>query len=74
MTTSQRSWASKLILLKLDVYKRQDKQRANYYNFYTNKKWGSVDSYDFAIDSGSVGVDNTVALIKDFALIRAGRK
>ena len=53
---------------------RTDKQRANYYNFYTNKKWGSVDSYDFAIDSGSVGVDNTVALIKDFALIRAGRK
>ena len=53
---------------------RTDKQRANYYNFYTNKKWGNVDSYDFAIDSGSVGVDNTVALIKDFALIRAGRK
>jgi len=50
---------------------RTDKQRANYYNFYTNRKWGSADTYDLSLDSGTIGVDGCVKLIKDFAYIKS---
>ncbi len=46
---------------------KTDKQRASYYNFYTNKKWGSVDSYDMCINSSRVGMDRCVNLIVHFA-------
>lgn len=44
--------------------KKVDKQRASYYNFYTNKKWGDVKSYDYCIDSSVLGIDGTADLIK----------
>ncbi|MBQ9942686.1 MAG: cytidylate kinase-like family protein [Christensenellaceae bacterium] len=50
---------------------RTDKQRANYYNFYTNKKWGSAESYGLSVDSSSIGADGCVKLIKDYALIKS---
>ena len=30
---------------------KQNKLRANYYNFYTDKHWGESESYDLSIDS-----------------------
>lgn len=45
---------------------KTDKQRANYYNFYTGKRWGSIDSYHLSIDSSLMGIDNTVDFIYDF--------
>ncbi len=30
---------------------RTDKLRANYYNFYTDKRWGDARSYDLTLDS-----------------------
>ncbi len=46
---------------------KRDKQRASYYNFYADKKWGSLDHYHLVVDSGAVGIDNTVELIRAFA-------
>ncbi|NLJ31394.1 MAG: cytidylate kinase-like family protein [Clostridiales bacterium] len=43
---------------------KKDKQRANYYNFYTNKKWGGVENYHLSLDSSSVGIDGAVDLIR----------
>ncbi len=43
---------------------KADKQRASYYNYYTSKKWGDADSYNFSFDSGLLGVDGTVEMIK----------
>ena len=43
---------------------KTDKQRASYYNYYTNKKWGDPQSYDICINSSLLGIDGTVALIK----------
>ena len=43
---------------------RIDKSRANYYNHYTSKKWGDINSYDLSLNSGLFGVDGTVELIK----------
>lgn len=41
-----------------------DKRRANYYNYYTDKKWGKVENYHISLDSSRFGVDECVAVIK----------
>ena len=48
---------------KLDIITKTDKSRASYYNYYTNKKWGSAKSYNLCIDSSKYGIDNTVKAI-----------
>lgn len=45
---------------------KKDKQRASYYNYYSNKKWGDMNSYDVTLDSSVLGIDNSVALIKQY--------
>ena len=49
----------------LDSIKKMNKKRANYYSFYTDKKWGSASSYDLCIDS-SVGIDTVVNTIEAY--------
>ena len=49
-----------------DMITKKDKQRASYYNYYSNKKWGQASSYNLSIDSGILGIDGTVELIKNF--------
>lgn len=46
-----------------DKILKADKKRSSYYNYYTSKKWGDVDSYDLAIDSGKMGIDGTIEII-----------
>lgn len=50
--------ASKLI-------KKTDKQRRSYYQFYSEMKWGRIEGQDLLINSGLLGIDGTVALLKD---------
>ncbi len=42
---------------------KKDKQRQSYYNYYSSKKWGRADSYDFSINSSILGVEGSVKLI-----------
>ena len=49
-----------------DLILKTDKQRASYYNYYTNKKWGDSTSYDLCINTSKISVDNAVDLILDF--------
>ena len=44
---------------------KEDKQRAQYYEYYTDKKWGARLSYDLCINTGKLGIDNTVKLVTD---------
>ena len=53
-----------------DVMIKTDKRRASYYNYYSNKKWGSSKSYDLCLNSSAVGVDGAVEIIKAFALAK----
>ena len=46
-----------------DMMAKKDKQRQSYYNYYSSKKWGRADSYDFCLNSSVLGVDGTVKLI-----------
>ncbi len=49
-----------------DLMVKTDKSRAAYYNYYTNKTWGAACSYNFSVDVSVLGIDETVALMKDF--------
>ena len=43
---------------------KTDKRRASYYEYYSSRKWGAVDSYDFCLDSSYLGIGRTVELIQ----------
>ena len=45
---------------------KEDKARASYYNYYTSKKWGAMESYDICINSSLMSIDKTVDLIIDY--------
>lgn len=47
------------------MVRKKNKNRANYYNFYADKKWGECRTYDLSISTSKFGVDGVVdALIK----------
>ncbi len=46
-----------------DTLVKQDKQRANYYNFYSNQKWGSPENYHLMLESSAFGIENSIDLI-----------
>lgn len=48
------------------LMEKKDKQRAAYYNYYTNKTWGMAASYDLCVDASILGLDETVAYILRF--------
>lgn len=45
---------------------RMNKKRAAYYNYNTDKKWGSIVSYHLTVDSSVLDIDGTVELIAGF--------
>ena len=47
-----------------DIIQKMDKSRASYYNYYTSKKCGDMESYHVCLDSGIFGIDGTVNLLK----------
>ena len=44
--------------------KDKDKRRAAYYRFYTDMKWGDAQNYDVALNSGTLGIDRCVEVVK----------
>ena len=46
----------------LKAIKKVDKKRREYYNFYTNRKWGEASNYDLTLNS-RIGVDKCVDVI-----------
>ena len=50
-----------------DRISKTDRRRANYYNFYTGKKWGEITNYDLTLDSSLLGVEGTAKIIADMA-------
>lgn len=45
--------------------KEKDKRRAAYHRFYTNMKWGQSKNYDITVNSGTLGIDKCVEIIKN---------
>ncbi len=53
-----------------DIIIKNDKKRASYYNYYTNKEWGNAKGYDLCLNSGKLGIDGTVRVIKEYMEIK----
>lgn len=48
----------------VEMVKKMDKRRANYYAYYTDKRWGDAENYDICLNSGVLGEDSCVDLLK----------
>lgn len=44
--------------------REKDKRRAAYHRFYTDMKWGHAQNYDLTLNSGTLGIDQCVVIIK----------
>ena len=42
----------------------KDRRRAAYHRFYTDMKWGYAKNYQISLDSGTLGLDACVAILK----------
>lgn len=52
------------------ILKKVDKQRKSYYQFYTDKKWGSPEGKDLLINSSTLGISGTVQMILEFLKLK----
>ncbi|MBQ9357151.1 MAG: cytidylate kinase-like family protein [Prevotella sp.] len=48
------------------VIENGERRRAEYYNYYTGKKWGHATSYDLCVDSSVLGIMETEKFIAEF--------
>lgn len=46
-----------------ELIEKTDRQRADYYNFYTNRQWGMADTYHLCLNTSRVGLEGAVRLI-----------
>ena len=55
----------------IDNLKRIDRNRINYYKYYTSRQWGSIENYDAVINTSFTGINGAVAVIKTMLLERS---
>ncbi len=53
-----------------DYVQKTDKRRSNYYNYYSNKRWGEAQSYDLCLNRSALGFDGTVEAILEFIRLK----
>lgn len=46
---------------------RMDKKRANYYNYFTDSKWGMAENYTLTLDSSQLGIEGCIGVLKYLA-------
>lgn len=56
------------------VVRKTDKTRANYYQFYTEHKWGLASNYHMCINSGKMSVDQIVHVLCEYVKIFENRE
>ncbi|MEE3493065.1 cytidylate kinase-like family protein [Ruminococcus sp.] len=52
------------------IINKTDKNRANYYSFYSGQKWGQAENFDLCIDSSKLDEDKIVELIAEYIKMR----
>ncbi len=57
-----------------DFIRKTDKRRANYYNYYSDMKWGEAKNYDLCINSSKTGIKGAVELMKSYIEIKENRR
>lgn len=51
----------------MEIVEREDRNREEYYNYYTFGNWGVASNYDLCIDSDKLGDEGTAEMIIEFA-------
>lgn len=54
----------------IKTIEKVDKERENYYNYFTKENWGDRKYYDLMIDTSKLGVDGSVELIKEYLKLK----
>ena len=49
------------------VVEKEDRNRKEYYNYYTFGNWGVASNYDLCLDSSIAGIEGTADIIIEFA-------
>ena len=57
-----------------EVCLKADKTRANYYNYYSDQKWGMCRTYDLSLDSSLLGIEGCVEIIEQYEKLRKTHK
>ncbi len=53
----------------LSQINKNDKKRANYYEFYTGNEWGDVKNYDISLSTTKTGVETAANILADYIKI-----
>lgn len=49
------------------LIKEMDRRRSRHYRFYTSQEWGKIGNYHLCVNSGKLGIEQSVNLIVDLA-------
>ena len=50
----------------LRIVQTHDRERSAFHRYYTGEEWGRAEVYDLCLSSETLGVEGTVAFIKDY--------
>lgn len=50
--------------------KRIDKERRNYYRYYTGRSWADPENYDLLVNTATTGIKGSVRLIEEYIRLR----
>lgn len=53
---------------------RTNKLRANFYNFYTDKRWGHAESYDLCVNSSGMPIEDLADFVIEFVKNKLAQK
>ncbi len=53
---------------------KTNKLRSNFYNFYTDRRWGHASTYDLCLDSSKLPMDELAEIVIDYARRRFGAR
>ncbi len=52
---------------------KTEKQRRSYYDYYTNRNWGSMENYDICLASDALGIEVCVDILADIVKRRESK-
>ncbi len=55
------------------LIQKYDKERARFYDFFTDKTWGQADSYDLSVDVSKLGEEGAAQFIAEYVRKRMER-
>lgn len=56
----------------LEQIQKNDKKREAYYNYYSKQRFGDMKNYNICLDSGNMGIDFCVDMIREAYEVREG--